>query len=567
VTGAPTGQPPTFRVRALEFHSSRMWQWAQVNQALDFMQRFQMNALVFHQNDIVDHLVFPLAFFPDALMWKRWPVRLHSVYQNRHYINKVAREAKARGIAFYLQIKEIWFVNELLEQVPGLRGPQGAICASDPFWWRFLDIKMRELLQAVPDLAGIIVSPGTRESKVSISANACTCARCQATDPTDWYTNLLRALHTPLAEQGRLLAVRDFSYSADQQSRMLEAARRVSGDIVISLKNTPHDYYPPFPHNPRIGHTAGLRQWIEYDTWGQFFGLGFFPVSVVEDMQMRMRHALDSGAEGISLRTDWEVITDASAFNSPNVLNAIAGAMLGANLATPLAAIYAAWAQHGLFSPLKTGSQMQTVQAVDGEPAAQALADFMKASWRVMEQAAYVRGHIFHEDDQYPETLVKAMDMLVHIHGRDDWEPGASRLLDPTDENLSIIFAEKARALSEAQALPAFIDRAASGISTGLAADLRLIVDLYILWVRGFALCAAGVFQTLRVQQTGNSLDTAAARKATEDLRAFGADVRQRLAGTTYPHHVYWLLDVTRTDSLAQDLLVHLDAKEQESKA
>ena len=107
-----------FRMRGLEFHSSRMWQWAQVRAALDFMQKFGMNTLIFHQNDIVDHLVFPHALFSEELMWKRWPVRLHSIYQNRHYINKVAREAKARGIAFCVEIKEIWYVDQVLEQVP-----------------------------------------------------------------------------------------------------------------------------------------------------------------------------------------------------------------------------------------------------------------------------------------------------------------------------------------------------------------------------------------------------------------------------------------------------------------
>ena len=211
--------------RALEIHSSRMWQWAQVEEALRFMDKFGLNALVFHQNDIVDHVVFPEKFFPPELMWKRNPVRLHSVHQNRHYINKVAREAKRLGIGFYFEIKEIWFVEQLLEQVPQVRNPDGTICPTHPFWWDLLDVKMRELVEVIPDLAGVIVSPGTRESKATIAANACRCARCRATDPTAWYTQLLTAMHRPRAAAGRTFAVRDFSYSADQQSRMLDAAR------------------------------------------------------------------------------------------------------------------------------------------------------------------------------------------------------------------------------------------------------------------------------------------------------------------------------------------------------
>lgn len=545
-----------FGHRALEFHSSLMWQWAQVAQALAFMKKFDLNALVFHQNDIVDDLVFPEAYFSNALMWERWPVRLHSIHQNRHYINKVAREAKAAGIAFFLEIKEIWFIDPVLERMPGLRGADGAICASHPFWWEFLEVKMRELVDAVPDLAGVIVSPGTRESKVSISTNTCTCARCAGTDPTDWYAQLLGAMARPLLAHGKTLSVRDFSYSSDQQSRMLDAARRCSTDIVISLKNTPHDYYPTFPHNPRIGHTGGLRQWVEFDTWGQFFGLGFFPVSVVADMQMRMRHALASGADGIALRTDWEVITDAGAFNSPNVLNVIAGAMLALDVDEDLDRIYGAWHAHGLYSPMRAASQLQGLHVATAPEGGKALRAFMEASWQVMEGAAYVRGHLFHEDDQYPDTVSKAFDMLIHIHGRDDWEPGASRLLEPTPENLALIFEEKERASRAVQALPALLRPHELGLPAAIAEELECMLELYALWVRGFELCARAVFavRSMQASESATVQGLEAARASIEPLREFGTVVRSRLHGTSYPHYVYWLLDVGRTDALADDI-------------
>lgn len=543
-----------FKYRALEFHSARMWQWAQVAQSLEFMDRYKLNALIFHQNDIVEHLVFPQAFFPEELMWKRWPVRMHSIYQNRHYINKVVREAQMRGIGFYLEIKEIWFADPLLELVPGLRNADGSICASNPFWWQFLDIKLRELLQAVPGLAGIIVSPGTRESKVSISTNTCKCARCQTTDPTGWYANLLGAMHKPLAVHGKSLAVRDFSYSADQQSRMLDAARRVSSDIIISLKNTPHDYYPTFPDNPRIGRTGGLRQWIEYDTWGQFFGMGVFPVSVVEDMQRRMRHALASGAEGIALRTDWEVITDAGSFNSPNILNVLGGALLAQDVERDLGSVYEAWASHGLYSPLREASTMAPLQVPQHPQAARLLRDFMTQSWAVMEKAAYVRGHLFHEDDQYCDTVERSMDMLVHIHGRDDWEPGASRLLEPSSANLEDIFNEKQAAVREVAGLAAVLRAGELGVGTAMAQDLDVMLRLYELYVKGFDLCARAVFLVLLAESAPDDAAAEAARATAAPLRAFGAEVRTVLHGTSFPHYVYWMLDTTRTDSLARDV-------------
>jgi hypothetical protein len=537
----------SFPFRALEFHSARMWQWAQVERALEFMHAHGLNALIFHQNDIVEHLVFPLEFFPDELMWKRWPVRMHSIYQNRHYINKVVREAAERGIRFYLETKEIWYVDELIERVPGLRNTEGNICPTNPFWWRFLGLKMRELIAAVPGLAGIIVSPGTRESKVSIATNSCTCARCR-------YTALLRAMHAPLAEHGKSLAVRDFSYTADQQSRMIAAAGRCSRDVVISLKNTPHDYYPTFPDNPRIGNTGGLRQWVEYDTWGQFFGMGIFPVSVVEDMQRRFRHALRSGVEGISLRTDWEVITDAGAFNSPNVVNVIAGAMLAQNVELELAAVYDCLAQHGVYSPMRSASCLQAPIVPTARDAARRLEAFLKASWAVMEKAAYVRGHLFHEDDQYPDTVAKAFAMMVDIHGRDEWEPGASRLVEPTPDNIESILDEKAAAVREVLALPGVLDITTLGVPAQAVSEFQTMLQLYAVWVRGFEHCARAVFLVRRAQRNRSDafLDEAAAESGA--LRGFEREVTALLADTHYPHYVYWLLDIGRIDSLAEDV-------------
>ena len=63
-----------FAFRGLEIHSSRMWQQAAVDGALEVMTATGLNALVFHQNDLIDWLVLPSRYFSDDLMWKRWPV-------------------------------------------------------------------------------------------------------------------------------------------------------------------------------------------------------------------------------------------------------------------------------------------------------------------------------------------------------------------------------------------------------------------------------------------------------------------------------------------------------------
>ena len=52
-----------FGFRGLEFHNNRMWKWESVHRALDFMEKYDLNALIFHQNDLIDFLVEPKAYF------------------------------------------------------------------------------------------------------------------------------------------------------------------------------------------------------------------------------------------------------------------------------------------------------------------------------------------------------------------------------------------------------------------------------------------------------------------------------------------------------------------------
>jgi hypothetical protein len=186
--------------------------------------------------------------------------------------------------------------------------------------------------------------------------------------------------------------------------------------------------------------------------------------------------------------------------------------------------------------------------------AARRLEAFMKASWSVMEKAAYVRGHLFHEDDQYPDSLDKAFAMLVDIHGRDDWEPGASRLLDPTELNVEVILAEKGKAVAEVARLLDTLSPRTLGIPDDMARDFETMLELYALWVRGFEHCARTVFLARKAERSSKVVDAAAALETLPPLRAFCAEIDAHLRGTHHPHIVYWLLDERRLLMLADDV-------------
>lgn len=544
----------SFKFRGLEFHSSRMWQWAQVERALDFMSKMNLNALVFHQSELIDKLVWPDKYFPDPVKWKSWPCRIHVLMGNVLYINKVVRESKERGIDFYPEVKEIFYPDGILELYPELRNADGKVCTTHPFWWEFVEAKMRELLEKVPDIAGVIMSGGSRESMVSISKNECQCERCKNYNPVDWYTNLLNAMYRPLAEKGKTLAIRDFAYSVAQQSYIIKAATAISDDIVVSLKNTPHDYYPTFPDNPQIGHVGNHPQWIEFDTWGQFYGAGFFPASVVEDMQYRMKHCYEQGATGIYLRTDWENLTECSVFNSFNLLNLMAGAKLSSNLDDDIDESYRSWVEYGLFSPLHSSSCIQGPMIPTAPGAYTKLRDFMKASWSVIEKTIFVRGHVYHQDCMWPDIVERGFYMMTGLHSRDDWDPGASKLVVPTDQNMEVIFREKAEAVREVKALPSILQLDSLGLPEPFINEIRDMLDLYELYVRGFEYSVHCCYLVKKATISKDAKDVKKAKETIPTMVAYRKEVVDRLKGTHYPHYVYWLLDEKRLGSLIKDM-------------
>ncbi|HTU03777.1 MAG TPA: hypothetical protein VMG58_18225, partial [Candidatus Sulfotelmatobacter sp.] len=333
---------PAFPVRGIETHSRHMWEWEHVKRMLEFATMTRLNTLVFHENDLIDMVSCPERYLPRETMKRRFPVYLHSGDSNRAYMRKVGSHARDAGIEFYFEVKELWHRSYLLAEHPEVV-KNGAVCPNHPFWWEFLPAKVEQLFRAVPELSGVMVSIGSKESRLSLRNTRCTCEACRSTPARDWYRRVIEAMYGPIRAAGKRLVLRDFVWSPTDLDEVVSAGESAPADVVISLKNTPHDYYPNFPHNPRIGRVGNHRQWIEYDVWGQFFGWGVFPCVVLEDMKARMEHALASGATGFIARTDWESISEGNALDGLNKLNLYGAARLSYDLGTDFRDVYREW--------------------------------------------------------------------------------------------------------------------------------------------------------------------------------------------------------------------------------
>lgn len=550
----------SFEFRGYEFHSPRMWQQNQVDMALDFMAKYNLNALIFHENDIISQLVFPEKYFSNDIMWDYWPTRRQGILYRREYIAKVIRSCKRKGIQFFLEVKELDVIDSIFEVVKELRQPDGAVCPNNSFWKEFLSAKLEELFTVLPGISGIIVSLGTRESAVSTAANRCKCDLCRNTTDLQWYISMLKTMYEVTNKFGKELIVRDFAFSRDQQELMLKACEKISDRIIFSIKAEPHDYYPTFPINPLIGNTGNMREYIEFDTWGQFFGMGVSPMSVVEDIEERLRYSYEKGATGVWFRTDWELMPDASTHCTPSLVNLYAGAMLSSDLDTPIDSIYKTWIDEGLYSPMYQASIPQNPEHPKNPDAWKYFRDYMKASWKAFEKSGYIQGTQFLESDQAPYTVEKAFEIMLDIHSKEDWAPGSNTHLVVTKENMVSVFKEKKEGVAETKKLERILDIDNLGVSVSFAEDMKTTIQCQVLYSELCEIITRSMYLSMWAKDTRKEEDIDSLKATINELEDIATRIENSFVGTDFPYYLYARLNPERIRKYKHNVEDHLNA-------
>jgi hypothetical protein len=527
-----------------------------------------MTALVLHRNDIVDLVVYPGRLFGASAacaniferyqqifraLYRFTPTRRSGPYQRRDYLCRVIDLAARQGTGVWLENKELSFHEIFLEFHPELT-KGAALCPNEPFWWDFLAAKYTELFEDLPGIAGIITAPGTGESRLSAAASRCDCPLCRAATRPQWYARLIGAMHAPIRAAGKQLAVRDFVFARAAHEELAEAIERLPADIIVSLKNTPHDYYPTFPDNPRLGRVGAHRQWIEYDCMGQYFGWGVAPAIMIDDIARRLAAAEAAGAEGAVFRTDWESLDGNSAFHSPNLVNLHAGAALALDAATPRAAIWQSWlAEGGMLEP-----------GADPAPVVAWAEDVLGGSWEATRRACYALGCVFSDSTNYPVSLEHAFWLAEEKNSLADWDATKANALAPTEAVARAVMVEKDAAVRLAAAALTRAANRPEGLTPAAHADILARLDCFLRYVRGFRAVGHALIlaRVLLEGQPGGFRDETerGLSAAMADLLACAAEFDAFARATDHHHVVYTLLSGERLRALHADLARRLAA-------
>lgn len=563
---------PAFSFRALELHSAYVWDFDWVRRALAFIREHGMTALVLHRNDIVDQVVYPSLLFGGSSglniferyqeihrsLYRYTPTRRSGPYQRRDYLRRVIDLATRDNTTVWFENKELYFPDILPELAPEVV-KDGHLCPNAHFWWKFLDAKYTELFQDLPGLAGIITAPGTGESRLAISSNRCGCLLCRETAAAAWYRRLIGAMYAPVRSAGATLAVRDFVFDRSAQNELAKAIIALPADIVISLKNTPHDYYPTFPDNPRLGDVGPHRQWIEYDCMGQYFGWGHAPAIMIEDIARRFTAAHRIGIEGVILRTDWESLDAHSVFHTPNLINLIAGASLARDDTLDPRDSYRAFLE---------ARGMLRADATEGERsvAAQWLESLLSPSWEITRRTLFVQDCVFSDSSNLPVSFDHAWWLAEEKNSLADWDHTKIVALAPDAANVRRILAEKDTALALLDLLSPLLAEPPAALTPAAREQLAARFDIFRLIIEGFRTATHALILTrflLAPEAATDPFATEAGERRAAALARllFLAQTYADFARhTNLRHTVYTLLSPERMRALHADLCRRLPA-------
>jgi hypothetical protein len=534
----------TLPFRALELHGRRMWDRVRIIEALDAIRRYRLTALVLHETDMLQHVLFPRAYFDPYAQWAGAPTRRgeNAIQNNRVYLDHVIRLARARGVEIWLEVKELGFPDEVLELHPKLL-KQGRVCPSEPFWQEFIEARTAELFADFPGLSGLIVSPGSPEGRAARAQNKCGCRLCADTPLALWYQRLIAALYRPAKAAGKRLAVREFAYTPEDQAPLLAALDALPEEIILCAKVTPHDFYPTFPDNPAI-RPSRRPMWVEYDVHGQFYGWGLFPCLMADDIAARLTHAAAQGACGGLFRVEWERVNDLWGLETPNEMNLIAAAAVAAGETIDSEAITMRWLARKNYPAT----------------AAPAIAGLMELTWPVLRRALYVDGFVFADCSMFPRSIGRAWWTMEKKHSLAAWDPSRAGGLRLDRERVRALLAEKAAAIELAEDLVARLQAAAAAAPGPWWDELEARFALLPRYVRGMSRCAEVCLYARWAEQKSADGPTAAEfAGALDRLKAFEAEMAKLADDVSHPHQLIMLMDYRRIADVHREGLAVFD--------
>jgi hypothetical protein len=179
-------------------------------------------------------------------------------------------------------------------------GPEGTIDLDNPDFWTWFRQDYREMLDMVPDIDGLVltfIETGARAEKQHSATMKTNGEKLAAV--IDAVADIV------INERGLKLYVRTFAYNDAEYANTIGAIQHVKNkDIVVMMKETPHDFFLTHPNNRFVG-TIPRPTVVEFDAGNEFNGQGVIANTWPEHFVKRWNHhAKQPSVIGYAVRTD-----------------------------------------------------------------------------------------------------------------------------------------------------------------------------------------------------------------------------------------------------------------------
>ena len=545
---APTSDDPNddptwrYPFRAIETNEPMHWNGEWLDRVLAMMRSRGFNALVTHQNNLLDELTH----LDDTDTEGVGDLRRKIVYGRVAWMRRLSSRLRSQSAKLYLEVKEPSFADYILAHYPETTEAGGVVNPLHPAWEEIVSRKVLQVIQALPELGGLIVSLSSPESRISPEGYA-----RQRTDREYdfgmWLNRMVEAIRHPIASAGMELIVRDFTYGRERHDETIEILDQPRNSVAAAVKITPRDYFPCFPDNVAARRLLNVPVVFEFEAFGENTGWGVVPNCRVTEFSERMRFVEELGCRGLMLRINWEGVLGWSAIDGISDVNIHALSQLSRRGgATDPVAIVEGWLSD------RYGT------APDSDAAAR-LARLLLDSFDCIKET-YWHGNVFPRHSQIPLNWQQGW-WSMRQHTLTDWSTDGAHDndFDLSEDSRERLFSAKARAvrLASRLAAEAAVVLQSRNLPEPIRHELAPPFENLPVYMSAFDLATRGAFFAARFEAKGVSDDREAAHSISAEMSDLAEQYAARAAaasGTSAEHVAAVMFDPKHIVSFAASL-------------
>jgi hypothetical protein len=393
-------------------------------------------------------------------------------------LGKIIQEAKNWGMDFYLSCTEFNIPEDLLKIYPELfyRNPKTGLCVlrlDNEDTWNFYKSKITEVMEDFPSLSGIELWTG-EAMEIWQCYRPDTDTRSIGELFLEMYDKALEAMDEAGRSDGRIICS-SFTHHPDCEKIYEDILGKLPERCEARSKMQVEDFYRF--HSPATlpGRLAPGREWVEFDLGGEYRGdWSGWITCALQFIPDRMRYYYNKGITGYMCRIRGYSTGPNSRFvGDYAVLKGLQSIKYDVFFKT-------CWDMN-----IKLADVWRMCKR-RGFP--DKMLEFFQLSEKVAEQAQYSNESIvnnFHSSyigsiERY-EWQLEYMDHPYNTAGKErKW------ILDPAEENIAFLLAEKETAINNAQKMSEILEQCKNDLAEQDYAVLRKCMDYQIQAVKVF---------------------------------------------------------------------------------